>query len=418
VSDADDPSTATGAGPSRVRDWRWWVGGLGKTLITVGLLMFGFVAYQLWGTGIETARAQNQLESEFEELLGGPAPAATSTLPGDGTTDPSVPDDTVPDAAGPDDSVPPSTPEPPVQELPAFEEGDAIARIEIPSIGVDKIVVAGVSTADLKKGPGHYPDTPMPGQLGNSAIAAHRTTYGQPFFDIDKVQPGDEVVMTTPAGRFVYRVTGTTVVTPADYWVVSTTDPTQATLTLTSCDPKWTARNRIVVSAEFDAEASSAPAGQATLDYGRTGDDSGDGAGGDNGDGDGDGDGVEPASPDASTTSSPTTVDDSVPAPSIVPGNDGGDGNDDDGVTAPAAGTDPDEDEIADAFSEGWFSDAGAWPQVVLWGLVLAAIAVGGSLLGRLVGRRWVGWLAGALPFAVCLYFFYQNVNRLLPPGL
>ncbi len=92
--------------------------------------------------------------------------------------------------------------------MPAFEPGDALARIEIPTIGLDAKVVSGVQPADLKNGPGHYPDTPMPGQLGNSAIAGHRTTYGQPFYRLDEVEPGDEIVLTTVQGRFVYRMIG------------------------------------------------------------------------------------------------------------------------------------------------------------------------------------------------------------------
>ena len=76
-------------------------------------------------------------------------------------------------------------------------------------MGVDEIVVAGVGVDDLKKGPGHYPQTPLPGEHGNAAIAGHRTTYGAPFLDIDNLQPGDDVVATTYAGRFVYKVTGT-----------------------------------------------------------------------------------------------------------------------------------------------------------------------------------------------------------------
>ena len=123
-----------------------------------------------------------------------------------------------------------------------IQEGDPVARIEMPSIGVDHIVVAGVGKSDLKKGPGHYPETPMPGQLGNAAIAGHRTTYGQPFFDVDKLEVGDEIIVTTLVGRYVYRVTGQQIVSPSDYQVVATVDPTRATLTLTSCHPKWTAR--------------------------------------------------------------------------------------------------------------------------------------------------------------------------------
>ena len=233
VSDVEPPASR----PKRVRkfdrpspphDWRWWIGGLGKTLIATGLLLFGFVAYQLWGTGIETARAQNSLENEFEELLAATPP--TTAAPVDTT-----PVDTTPVESVPADSVPATAAPAPVASLPPVAEGDPIARLEMPTIGVDKIVIAGVQTKDLKKGPGHYPETPLPGQLGNSAIAGHRTTFGQPFFDVDKLENGDEIIVTTLAGRFVYRVTGQQIVSPSDYQVIATTDPTRATLTLTSC---------------------------------------------------------------------------------------------------------------------------------------------------------------------------------------
>ena len=273
MSDVAEPPTQPARVPKFDRpppphDWRWWVGGLGKTLIAAGLLMFGFVAYQLWGTGIETARAQNALENEFEELLSAAPPVTTTVVPLDST--PTTVDD-------PETSVPAATPDPPeVEAEPAavpvvvpVEEGDPIARIEMPSIGVDNIVVAGVAKSDLKKGPGHYPETPMPGQLGNAAIAGHRTTYGQPFFNVDKLEVGDEITVTTLAGRFVYRVTGQQIVGPDDYHVVATTDPTVATITLTSCHPKYTARERIIISGELDEAASSAPPAEAVLNYGR-----------------------------------------------------------------------------------------------------------------------------------------------------
>ena len=403
MSDVADPP----AKPARVRkfdrpppphDWRWWVGGLGKTLIAAGLLMFGFVAYQLWGTGIETARAQNALENEFEELLS-TAPPVTTVAPLDST--PTTVDD-------PEASVPAATPEPEAEPAAVpvvvpVEEGDPIARIEMPSIGVDNIVVAGVAKSDLKKGPGHYPETPMPGQLGNAAIAGHRTTYGQPFFDVDKLEIGDEIAVTTLAGRFVYRVTGQQIVGPDDYHVVATTDPTVATITLTSCHPKYTARERIIISGELDEAASSAPVTAAVLNYGRPLD--------------------EPD--DAVADPTDTVVDSTVPSsdpdavsveedPTIGPAT-----AVDDALEVPG---DPDADAvsagIADAFSDGWFSDPGANSQVALWGLLLAAIGVLSYLVSRKAKRDWVGLTVGIVPFLIVLYFFFQNVNRLLPPNL
>ena len=75
-------------------------------------------------------------------------------------------------------------------------------------------------------------------------------------------------------------------------------------------------------------------------------------------------------------------------------------------------------DEVADAFAHGWFSDDDAFPQVALWGFALTAIGIGSWLLSRAVGRNWVGAIVGIVPFVVCLYFFFQNVNRLLPAAL
>lgn len=394
--------------PAPPRDWRWWVGGLGKTLIATGLLLFGFVAYQLWGTGIETARAQDSLGSEFEELRAAsaaptPAPTTTTSVAPAAST----PVDSTPPDTPPDDSVPGTTTAAPVPaaSLPPIREGDPIGRIEIPRIGVGKWVVAGVEKDDLKNGPGHYPETPLPGQLGNSAIAGHRTTFGQPFFDIDKLQTGDEIIVTTLAGRFVYRVTGQQIVSPNDYQVISTTDPTTATLTLTSCHPKYTARERIIVSAELDASASS-PVSEATINYGR------------------------PLDVGAAATADPdpanTVVD---PTTSVDPATDDGTGTESAGSVAvqdPSIGVDPTntpddaqiEDSIADAFADGWFSDPGANSQVALWGLLLAAIGIVSYLISRTLKRDWVGLLVGVGPFVVTLYFFFQNVNRLLPPNL
>ena len=392
--------------PPPPHDWRWWVGGLGKTLIAAGLLMFGFVAYQLWGTGIETARAQNALESEFEELLAAtPPPGAESAATTPDTTSPVTTDPPTTDPVTTDPATTDTEPPAAQAELPVVEEGDPVARLEMPTIGVDNIVVAGVDKSDLKKGPGHYPETPMPGQLGNAAIAGHRTTYGQPFFNVDKLEIDDEIVVTTLEGRFVYRVTGQRIVSPSEYEVVATTDPTTATLTLTSCHPKYTARERIIIFSELDAAASSAAAAEPVINYGRP---------------------FETASADdidpTNTVVDDPVIDDPViDDPVIDAETDTGSGADDDlgaGAAAGGLGSVAVNTEIADAFSEGWFSDPGANGQVLLWGLALAAVGIGSYLLSRRTKRDWVGLTVGIVPFLVVLYFFFQNVNRLLPPNL
>jgi sortase A len=236
--------------PKEPHDWRWAVGNLGRILIAIGLLMFAFVSYQLWGTGIQTAQAQNRLENEFEDLLGSTTsvPVTTTTAPPPTTTTP--PDESVPQEST-TTVVTTTTLPPPIIEAPA--EGEPLARLEIESIGLDWIVVSGVSASDLQDGPGHFPETPLPGQVGNSAIAGHRTTHGQPFFRIDEVEVGDDIVLTTLAGRYVYVMTSQQLVAPSDYAaVIPAVDPTKATITLVSCHPRYSTRQRIFVHAELD----------------------------------------------------------------------------------------------------------------------------------------------------------------------
>jgi sortase A len=205
------------------------LGAVGRTFITAGVIILLFVAYQLWGTGIRTAQAQNRLENDFADII--EAADSTSTT----TTTTTAPDD--PPGA---ETVPP---------LPPVPAGEATARIQIPAIGVDKIVVEGISLADLKKGPGHYPTTPLPGQEGNAAIAGHRTTYGAPFNRIDELKPGDEVIVTTIQGEFTYEVTETLIVGPKDVEVLE--DKGDNRLTLSACHPKYSARERIIVVSQL-----------------------------------------------------------------------------------------------------------------------------------------------------------------------
>jgi sortase A len=378
--------------PAPPRDWRWVVGGIGRTLIATGLLMFGFVAYQLWGTGLEYAQAQDRLEDDFAELVAaGPATTTETTVSATSETPRSTPATagSVP-ATAPSSTAPVAT-TPPVT-VPDFSAGDVMAFIEIPSIDVATYVVSGVQPSDLKKGPGHYPDTPQPGQLGNSAIAGHRTTYGQPFFRLDQVAAGDEIVVTTVQGRFVYTATGSEVVGPERSDVVATSDPEIARLTLTTCDPKYTARNRLVLHADLDVAASSAPAQEPIVVTDRP---------------------AESTAPPASPAPGDDPVVTAAPVPSTTAT----------GATTPAtttpvtAATRP-TGELADAFSHGWFSDDAAFAQVAVWGIVVAAIAIGAWLLSRRVRRNWVGALVGIVPFVLALYFFFQNVNRLLPAAL
>jgi sortase A len=129
-------------------------------------------------------------------------------------------------------------------------EGDALTRLVIPALKVDTVVVEGIGASALRAGAGHYPNTPLPGEEGNVAIAGHRTTYGKPFANLDRLQVGEDIVLETPIGRHVYRVTREPfVVSNNDFTVIAQTPG--KTLTLTTCHPKGSARQRLIVRAEM-----------------------------------------------------------------------------------------------------------------------------------------------------------------------
>ena len=129
-------------------------------------------------------------------------------------------------------------------------EGDSLTRLRIPSLGVNVVVVEGTSASALRAGAGHYRGTPLPGEAGNVAIAGHRTTYGKPFADLDRLAVSDDITLDTPLGSYRYRVTRQPfVVDRADWSVVA--NSAGRTLTLTTCHPKRSDRQRLVVQAEL-----------------------------------------------------------------------------------------------------------------------------------------------------------------------
>ncbi len=143
--------------------------------------------------------------------------------------------------------------DPPSPEEPTPPPGSAVTRIEIPSIGVDAVVVELQGLDDienLKKGPGHVPGTAYPGQEGNAVISGHRTTYGAPFNRLDDLGPGDAVLLHTASETFIYRVSETLVVQPTDLSVLDQSGPPR--LTLTSCHPEFRASQRLVVVAVLE----------------------------------------------------------------------------------------------------------------------------------------------------------------------
>jgi len=232
--------------------WARITDAVGRVFIATGLLLLAFVAYQLWGTGIQTQRAQDKLAKQFVQ-------ATTTTI---------APTDTSPSS-----TVPTIT----------FHDGDVVGLISIPKIGLSQYVVFGVKYKDLAKGPGIFPGSPMPGGVGNLAIAGHRTTSGAPFGDLDKLKPGDKVTVTTNTKSntksFTYSVTGSKIVQPTDVSVIASTDESNAFITLITCYPKYSSSKRLVVMGILDnapdptaatviAQSSSGAAKTTSLDNG------------------------------------------------------------------------------------------------------------------------------------------------------
>ncbi|MEQ4720286.1 class E sortase [Nonomuraea sp. B19D2] len=189
---------------------------LGETSITAGLILMLFCAYLLWGTGVYTEREQERLQREL-----------------------TVAEDGKPDTKQPRTIVP----------------GSAVAVLRIPKLGpgYKYAVVEGVGTEDLKKGPGHYPGSAMPGQVGNFALAGHRTTYSAPFNKIDNLDRNDEIIVEAREARYTYWVTAHDVVHPTaiDEFapVPGKPDarPARAFITLSTCHPEYSAAQRYIV---------------------------------------------------------------------------------------------------------------------------------------------------------------------------
>jgi sortase A len=226
----NDQATTTLRGDMDVRRI---VAGIGRTCIAAGMLILAFVAYQLWGTGLAESRSQDRLRSDFLDALETPTTTSTtaSTVPGETTTTMSA--------------------------APPTPTGEAVAIIRIPKIGVEKAVVEGVGVNSLKQGPGHYPTTPLPGQPGNAAIAGHRTTYGAPFYRTDELEAGDLIQVTTRQGEFTYKVREKKVVRPTQNDVLLPSE--ENLLTLTTCNPRFSAAQRLIIVSELTDNPAPAP---------------------------------------------------------------------------------------------------------------------------------------------------------------
>ena len=221
------------------------VGTVGELAITAGVLLLLFVVWELGVVGFTTNRAQAATVDTLERQFAQPTPTAPSTS---STSSTSSPTDT-PTAST---TTPAAVPVPP--------PGDAFAILRIPRLGAAwaKPVYQGVGLDVLAKGIGHYPDTQLPGQVGNAAFAGHRAGHGNPLIDIDTIRPGDAIVVETADTYVIYRADRSEIVPPTDVNVLAPVPdqpgvaPTEAWLTLTSCEPKYGSTNRFIVFAKLD----------------------------------------------------------------------------------------------------------------------------------------------------------------------
>ena len=205
---------------------------IGKFLISVGVGILLFVGWTLKGTDLYTNQQQDRLAQEFSE-----APTLAAPPNKDGVL-------------GPPKNFAPTP-------------GEAVFRMQIPAIDLTEIVVEGVDTERLRMGPGHYPECregferPLctefpavwPGEEGRVVVSGHRTTYGAPFWDLDKLNSGDEINIDTKWGKFVYVVTGKEIVQPDSLAIAIQTD--EAELVLTTCNPKFSADTRLIIYARL-----------------------------------------------------------------------------------------------------------------------------------------------------------------------
>jgi sortase (surface protein transpeptidase) len=238
---ADTSDTAVAAPPPREPVGRRVARGMGELLITAGLILLLFVVYEVYVTDYLTGRTQDELTQELREQW------------------------EQPQAEGP--------------QLRQVELGDAFGVLRIPRLGEDyaRVILEGTSETELSKGPGHYKGTAMPGEPGNVALAGHRVGKGSPFLELDALLPGDPIVVETADSWFVYRVLGDPatgdlaadpsgipgrqIVRPTDIDVIAPTPnqaasaPSGSYLTLTTCHPRFSAQQRMIIHARLEGGA-------------------------------------------------------------------------------------------------------------------------------------------------------------------
>ncbi|MGH3683150.1 MAG: class E sortase [Natronosporangium sp.] len=219
--DEDDWDDRDQAPPPRRRGAgdvvRAGVRGFGELLITFGLVILLFAGYEVYGKAAVVSAAQDKLDSKLEDSWGDSGGRMGKPIPGRG-----------------------------------------IARLHIPKLGKKWVVVEGVSLADIKNAPGHYPDTAMPGKIGNFSVAGHRMPAV--FWNLDQMKTGDVIIVEDAKYWYTYKVTENKIILPSQTEVVAPVPgkpgakPTEAYLTLTTCNPKWDNYQRLIVHAKLSGE--------------------------------------------------------------------------------------------------------------------------------------------------------------------
>jgi sortase A len=355
------PVAVEGAGASRHRPHsahppigkvRRTVREIGLAMVTAGVVVLAFVTYQLWGTSFHEQHAQANLKRSFNSAVAAnhgsaPSPGSTTAKSG-GTTSGGSDNPTI--GSGRTASLSPSTP-----------PGTAVDHLVIPKIGVNKYVVQGTADANLSQGPGHYVNTPFPGQRGNAAIAGHRTTYGAPFFRLNDLKAGDRIYLTDTSGRiFVYRVVKLKVVSPSDVSVLD--DTPNAELTLTTCNPAFSATSRLVAVSDL---------------IGR------------------------PEAASSTTAKTRTKAKTQAPSSTTVP-------------STPTSTT------SAAATSNLGSGNSNGWPPAIAYGAAFVVLWIGARLAINRT-RRWSRVAAFVVGIGICaipLWFCFENVVRLLPAAI
>ncbi|MGI5324669.1 class E sortase [Actinomadura nitritigenes] len=192
--------------------------GLGELCITAGVIVMLFVTYELWGTGQYTSAQQDRLGRQL--LKSWQAPKVTTEK---------------------------------------VRLGNGLAMIRIPRFGkaYHYVIIEGVGVSDLRKGPGHYPGTALPGQVGNFVVSGHRTTYSAPFNKLGELDRGDEILIDTRDDQYVYKVTDRRIVKPTEVDVTAPVPfhpgrrPSDRMITLTTCHPKYSAAKRMIIFGEL-----------------------------------------------------------------------------------------------------------------------------------------------------------------------